>query len=267
MTLRRYGAGGPQRARVATSCGSPQPAPGAAPVRPGVRDHGADPVDPHRDAEAGPEGPRAPAPVHTARAPYVGAPRARPGCPRGPGVPDGLRFPAAPEGRSSAGATAGSQRRRRPVARAATTRGVDRRMWTGAGGRTRLLPRDLAGETTVGRVAPAGPRVALARATHDRRVAADRGRRPARRGRHAPGTRTAPDICRGPFHDGGWGTWTRTKNDGTRNRCVANYTIPQEAVRPRVPVARGTINYCTASRTSLRPPTRSRWTAEAVRAP
>ncbi len=138
MTLRRYGAGGPQRARVATSCGSPQPAPGAAPVRPGVRDHGADPVDPHRDAEAGPEGPRAPAPVHTARAPYVGAPRARPGCPRGRGVPDGLRFPAAPEGRSSAGATAGSRRTRRPVARGGTTRGVDGRMWTGAGGRARV---------------------------------------------------------------------------------------------------------------------------------
>lgn len=25
----------------------------------------------------------------------------------------------------------------------------------------------------------------------------------------------------------GWGTWTRTKNNGTRNRRVANYTIPQ----------------------------------------
>ena len=24
-----------------------------------------------------------------------------------------------------------------------------------------------------------------------------------------------------------WGTWTRTKNNGTRNRRVANYTIPQ----------------------------------------
>ena len=26
-----------------------------------------------------------------------------------------------------------------------------------------------------------------------------------------------------------WGTWTRTKNNGTRNRRVANYTIPQRA--------------------------------------
>ena len=28
-----------------------------------------------------------------------------------------------------------------------------------------------------------------------------------------------------------WGTWTRTKNKGTRNLRVANYTIPQSMFR------------------------------------
>src|SRR5690606_9252866 len=32
-----------------------------------------------------------------------------------------------------------------------------------------------------------------------------------------------------------WGTWTRTKNNGTRNRRVANYTIPQGRNRSTAP--------------------------------
>lgn len=86
------------------------------------------------------------------------------------------------------------------------------------------------------------------------------------RNERVPETRTAPGMSRGLFVEC-WGTWTRTKNDGTRNRCVANYTIPQKACRPSGPVTRGTINYCTASRRSARPPTRSRCTAAAVAAP
>jgi hypothetical protein len=42
-------------------------------------------------------------------------------------------------------------------------------------------------------------------------------------------TRSPDDryCCGIPGFFFGWGTWTRTKNNGTRNRRVANYTIPQ----------------------------------------
>ena len=49
-----------------------------------------------------------------------------------------------------------------------------------------------------------------------------------------PSKSPVPENEEGPddrafFSKIGWGTWTRTKNKGTRNLRVANYTIPQGA--------------------------------------
>lgn len=98
-------------------------------------------------------------------------------------------------------------------------------------------------------------------------VARAGGAGPRGRSRARLGARRRPPGSPGGLSHECWGTWTRTKNDGTRNRCVANYTIPQKACGPSVPVVRGTVIYCTASRRSARPPTRSRCTAAAVIAP
>src|SRR3546814_7971358 len=45
-----------------------------------------------------------------------------------------------------------------------------------------------------------------------------------------------------PFtrRNNGWGTWTRTKNNGTRNRRVANYTIPHRT--PPKPCRRSSLD-------------------------
>ena len=65
------------------------------------------------------------------------------------------------------------------------------------------------------------------------RVGVPRLGRQCRSGVGAWQFRRLPRMRKGPDSPGlrrvrsCWGTWTRTKNNGTRNRRVANYTIPQ----------------------------------------